>query len=64
MALPARNNLKTIRYWLGRICRWIAEKRVVYEENLTAEQLEAIDNLVAACEGVIAFINILYPPNS
>ena len=64
MALPARNNLKIIRYWLKRVCVWIAQKRPVYVAELPSEDVEAIDVLVASCEAVVAFIDNLYPPGS
>lgn len=63
MPMPARNNLKSIRAFLKRICVWIAEKRSVYVEWLTPTQVTAIDNLVLACEAVIAVIDEIYPPN-
>jgi len=62
MPLPARNNLKSIRYWLKRICIWIAQKRALYVEWLTETQVSAIDALVVACEAVVTVIDELYPP--
>lgn len=63
MPMPNRNNLKSVRFWLKRVCVWIAQKRSVYVEWLTAPQLAAIDALVVACEAVVAVIDELYPPN-
>lgn len=64
MPMPARNNLKSVRLWLKRICVWIAQKRSVYVEWLTPAQVAAIDALVVACEGVIAVIDEIYPPDA
>lgn len=62
MPLPARNYLKSIRYWLKRICVWIATKRSTYVEYLTDEQVATIDALVTACEAVVEVIDTIYPP--
>lgn len=61
MALSKRNNLKIIRYWLKRVCVWIAQKRDEYVENLTDDQVAAIDALVASCHAVVAIIDVIYP---
>jgi hypothetical protein len=63
MALSKRNNLKICRYWLKRVCVWIAQKRDEYTAELTAEQLVIIDNLVIACNGFVALVDLIYPPN-
>lgn len=64
MAMPSRNNLKSIRYWLKRVCVWIASKHSTYVEWLEPEQVATIDALVTACEAVVALIDTLYPPGS
>lgn len=62
MPLPQRNYLKSIRYWLKRICAWIAVKRPEYVIWLDEDQVAIIDALVVACEATVALIDTVYPP--
>lgn len=61
MAMPKRNALKTIRYWLKRVCTWVAKNRATYVEWLEPEQVDVIDAMVVACNATVSVIDAIYP---
>lgn len=56
--------LPTLRRLLERVCTYIGRWRIFFDPYLTDEGKEAVDNVLVACNALVAILDTIIPPST